>query len=211
MARLLMCLGAACSLAACDAGVISPLSAAARRGDLTAIRALLDAGADPNDAGDDGTRWPPLMHAVHQRRIEAARLLLARGADPNRSPNGYTALMMAAADPDPAMLTLLLDHGADAEAEGPGGMTALTVAISGGALTDLHRPLAGGCHPATLEALLQRVPDLHLPSNRAGREARIWAGIHARVQQLHNIALALSDGRAPNTTCHAPLVETDRR
>jgi ankyrin repeat protein len=206
-----MCLGAACSLAACNAGVIPPLSAAARRGDLTAMRGLLDAGADPNAAGDGGTRWPPLMHAVHTRRIEAARLLLARGADPDRSPNGYTALMMAAADADPAMLTLLLDHGADAQAQGPGGMTALTVAISGGALTDLHRPLACGCHPATLDALLQRVPGLRLPSNGAGREARIWAEIHARVQQLRNIARVLSDGRAPITTCHTPLVETDRR
>ena len=207
MVRMMLVLGAACSLASCNAGVIPPLSAAARVGDLDSMRALLDAGADPNVAGVGGTRWPPIMHAVHRRQLDAARLLLEHGADPNLSPRGYTALMMAAADPDPAMVTLLLDYGADPYAEGPGGMTAFTVAVSGGALTDIDRPLAGGCHPATIAALLDRAPDLTLPSTPAGREARLWAEIHARVQQARNIAGVLATGAEPITTCHQPLVE----
>jgi ankyrin repeat protein len=197
MARLMLSLGAACSLVACDPGVLPPLSAAARAGDLAALRALLDAGVDPNAAGDDAGGWPPLMHAVHTQRLNAAALLLDHGAGPNVGPRGYTSLMMAAAEPDPAMLILLLDYGADPYAHGPGGMSALTIAISSGANTD-----AAGSRHATLAALLTRAPDLRLPSTPAGREARFWAAIHARVQQVHNIPSGPSRG-APRRH-HAP-------
>ena len=210
MARLMLSLGAACSLIACNAGVIPPLSAAARTGDLSGMRALLDRGADPNAIGD-GARWPPLLHAVHTRQLEAARLLLEHGADPNLSANGYTALMMAAGSGDADLLALLLDYGADAYAQGPGGMTALSTAVTGGALTDIDRPLGGGCYPATLAVLLAYAPDLRLPSNAAGRDARFWARVHARVQQARNIAAAVSSGAAPVTSCRDALVAAKRR
>jgi ankyrin repeat protein len=209
MARLLLSLGAVCSLVACHARAVTPLSAAARAGDLAMLRGLLDAGADPNDVGEDDARWPPLLHAVHARQLDAARLLLARGADPNRSARGYTALMMAAAEPDAVLLNLLLDHGADPYAQGPGGMTALTVGVSGGALTDLHRPLAGRCSPGTVSSLLARAADLRLPSTAAGREARFWAALHLRIQQTRNIVGVIASAAPPITTCDAPFAAAE--
>jgi ankyrin repeat protein len=211
MARAMLTLGAACSLLACHAGVLSPLSAAARAGDSSVMGALLDRGADPNAAGRDGTRWPPLMHAVHTRQFEAARLLLDRGADPNVSSNGYTALMIAADDGDARLLALLLDYGADAYAQGPGGMTALTAIVAGGAITDIDRPLGGDGYPAALAVLLASAPDLQLPSNAAGRDARLWARVHARVEQARNIAAVPPSGAAPATSCHDAFATAENR
>ena len=129
------------------------------------MRDLLGGGADPNDPGSGGTRWPPLLHAIHKHQLEAARLLLDYGADPNSaSPNGYTALMMAASERDPAMTRLLLERGADAHRVGPAGITALSEAVTGGAITDIDRPIIGGCHPETVRVLLEHVPDVKLPA-----------------------------------------------
>ena len=54
------------------------LHIAAVRGDLAAIAALLDAGADIRSRGEHG--YSPLHEAVAQGHIEAVRLLLERGA-----------------------------------------------------------------------------------------------------------------------------------
>lgn len=55
-----------------------PLHIAAVRGDVAAITALLDAGADIQARGEHG--FTPLHEAVLQGHIEAVRLLLHRGA-----------------------------------------------------------------------------------------------------------------------------------
>lgn len=57
------------------------LIAAARDGDLAALKRLLDSGV-PVDARDERGR-SALLVATHANRIEAARLLIARGADVN--------------------------------------------------------------------------------------------------------------------------------
>jgi ankyrin repeat protein len=158
-------------------GGITPLTWAARAGAIDAMTALLDAGADPNAIDTRSTRWPTLLHAIHKQHPDAVRLLLTRGANPNlAAPGGLTPLIMAADDPDPTTVTLLLSHGANPRAEGPGGTTPLTQAVSGGALTDItDRPLLGGCHPATVRALLAHDPSLAIPETQAGRQALWWA------------------------------------
>src|SRR5689334_8801782 len=99
MSRVMLCFGVALSSLASAENGMPPLAAATRTGDLAAIRALLDGGADPNEHDTRVTDWPPLLHALHTRQIAAARLLLDRGASPNSaSPTGYTALMMAILD-----------------------------------------------------------------------------------------------------------------
>jgi len=60
------------------------------------------------------------------------QLSLERGANPNLRTESLTPLLMAAADPDPAFLEHLLEHGADRTARGAGGSTALSQAASGG-------------------------------------------------------------------------------
>jgi ankyrin repeat protein len=157
-----------------DADLTPPLVRAARSGALGRMTAILDAGANP-DVRDAWNRWTPLLHAIHTRQLAAARLLLERGADPNMEGGRATPVLAAAADPDPRMLTLLLDYGADPEVRGEGGSTALSVAVSGGALIDIDRPLLGGCRPATVRALLAYDPALRLPDTIAGHEALWWA------------------------------------
>jgi len=166
-----------------DAGGVTPLMWAARYGAVDAMRALLDAGADPA-ARDLRNGWTSLLHAVHTRQLAAVQLLLERGADVNQRAAQTTPLIMAAADPDPAILELLLTHGADPHQRGAGGSTALAVAVSGGALCDLDRPLFGGCHPATVKALLTRHPTLTLPDTIATREALWWARFHGCAEVL---------------------------
>ena len=95
----------------------TPLIWASRSGSLEAITLLLDSGADVNLPGSTGDNWDatPLQHAILQRQPAAARLLVDRGADLNRGagPGSPTPLLLAAGDTDPAILELLLAHGAD--------------------------------------------------------------------------------------------------
>lgn len=59
----------------------SVLFDAVRRGNEKMIRALLDAGANPNDTDRDGKT--PLFIAAYEEDLDAARLLLDNGADPS--------------------------------------------------------------------------------------------------------------------------------
>jgi ankyrin repeat protein len=159
---------------------LTPLIWAARAGAIEAMTTLLDAGADVDARGRSTSQWTPLQHAIHRGETGAARLLLERGADPNASssPGSLTPLLMAAADPDPTVVKLLLTYGADPRIGGEYGETPLTQAVSGGALRDIDRPLLGGCRAATVRALLERDPGLSIPDNYAGRSALWWARFH---------------------------------
>src|SRR5262249_52236934 len=170
-----------------DPAGLTPLMWASRGGALDAMRALLDGGADP-DARDGSNGWTPLLHAIHKQQLEAVRLLLDRGVDPNQSARLTTPLMMAAAEPDPAIVKLLLAHGADPAVRGSGGSTALTVAVSGGALSDIDRPLFGGCHPATVRALKEHDPRLDLPDTIAGWNALWWVRFHGCQEVIDLVA-----------------------
>jgi ankyrin repeat protein len=159
-----------------DGSGMTPLMWASRAGAVDAMRALLDAGADPARVDTRATRWAALMHAVHKRQARAVRVLLERGANPNfGTAAGWTPLIMASADSDPAVAIALLEAGADPRAVTSAGDTALTQAVSGGALADIDRPLLGGCHQRTVAALLAADPNLRLPDTFAGRTARLWA------------------------------------
>jgi hypothetical protein len=88
---------------------------------------------------------------------------------------------MAADSTDPTMLQLLLDAGADVHFTGPGGRTALTQAISGGALWDVtERPLLGGCRTATVRALVEADPALRVPQRTKAWNAAVWWATHSR-------------------------------
>lgn len=149
-------------------GPFTPLMLAARAGHVAVLNALLDAGADVNRRDADNG-WTPLMHALHKRRHQAAQLLLARGADAGTGPGGISALEMAALDNDAAMIRLLLPAGATS----PQITRAFALAVSGGALADIDRPLLGGCHGEAVRALLDaRAPDLRI---RLSELALWWA------------------------------------
>jgi ankyrin repeat protein len=76
-------------------GSMTPLLFAVRRGQLDAVRTLLDHGANPNDAAVVFERTgasTALMLAIANANYEVAALLLDRGADPNVMTQGWTAL-----------------------------------------------------------------------------------------------------------------------
>jgi len=84
---------------------------AAKKGDIAAIVAALDAGANVNDPDGFAT---PLYYAVSRQHVDAAKLLIDRGADVNAgSKVGGPPLMAAVAKSKLELITLLLAHGAD--------------------------------------------------------------------------------------------------
>ena len=72
----------------------TPLLFAVRRGQIDAVRALLEAGANVNDAAPDGTS--ALVVGIINAHWELAALLLDQGADPNADAQGRTALHQVA-------------------------------------------------------------------------------------------------------------------
>jgi uncharacterized protein len=152
---------------------------ASRSGSIEAITLLLDSGADVNRPGSTGDNWDatPLQHAILERQPAAVRVLLDRGADLNRGagPGSVKPLLLAAGDTDPAILTLLLAHGADPTIEDEHGATPLSRAVSAGTLNGPDRPMFGGCRVETVRALIAHDPKLRLKRNSAGNDAIWWA------------------------------------
>ena len=150
---------------------------AARSGSVDAINVLLDAGADVNLPGSTGDDWDatPLQHAILARQPAAVRLLLDRGADLTRGGGSLTPLFLAAGDTDPAILKLLLAHGADPSVEDKDGATPLFRAVSAGTLHGPDRPMFGGCRVETVRALITHDPSLRLKRNAAWNDAVWWA------------------------------------
>lgn len=131
---------------------------AAKSGDVAALRALVEAGADLN-VKDDAQGWTPLMWATNQGHTEAAVFLIESGADVNAKPETCTtALMVAALQPDGEVVNRLLQAHVDVAAKDMRGKTALDLvttmlqAVGGGdkELTAIRDALSqsGGSPPA---------------------------------------------------------------
>lgn len=151
---------------ACDA-----LVWAARGGQGPSILAITARGVNPDACRVGVNRWTPLLHAIHKNQRAAVAALLEAGAsaNPPADADRLTPLMMAAGNGDLGIVNLLLEAGADPRVTKPNGINALTIAVSGGALMDIDRPLLGSCHPEIVRALLSRAPELRLqPSLRTG-------------------------------------------
>jgi ankyrin repeat protein len=119
------------------------LADAARNRDVTAIKALLKQGTNPNTPGADGT--PALHWAVRVDDLDTTKSLLAAGADatlPDRY--GVTPLYLACKNGNAAMIKLLLAAGADANAVDPTGASALMVASEVGDVAAVRELLDGG-------------------------------------------------------------------
>lgn len=139
---------------------ITPLCAAVLRGDLAQVKALLQAGADPNPATwyeppvlveavrsgqvemvqtliaagarvNVGFDELPLHIAAEEGHVAVARLLLASGAQVDgHQENYWTALMAAASAGHLPVVRLLVEHGADVNASSD-GETPLMLAARG--------------------------------------------------------------------------------
>jgi len=120
------------SLPANSEEITQALMRAALIGHTSAVRALLDGGADVNAIDRNG--WTPLMEAVFAGHAETIRALLARGADVNKKDRaGWTPLMEAASKGHAEAVIILLACGADANAKSSKGWTALKATPKGNA------------------------------------------------------------------------------
>ncbi|MFM8552407.1 MAG: ankyrin repeat domain-containing protein, partial [Nitrospiraceae bacterium] len=100
------------------------LQDAAHRGDLQAVRTLVEQGAPINERSSANA--PPLQNAAAQGHVEVVKFLLDRGADINAGQGWFTPLAAAAAGGQLEVVKLLLDRGADVDAKSPHiGYTAL--------------------------------------------------------------------------------------
>jgi ankyrin repeat protein len=154
MHRCVLLLGLGAALLAADACVQrpkTPLTQAAARNDVVALRQLLADGHNA-DEGDDS--WTPLIWASRSGSIDAITLLLDSGADINRPGStgdnwDATPLQHAILARQPAAVRLLLDRGADLS-RGAGPEKSLTPLLLAAGDTDpsiLKLLLAHGADP----------------------------------------------------------------
>jgi ankyrin repeat protein len=116
------------------------LDVAADHNKTLAAKFLLDHGADIEASPGQGTRFhgnTALFHAAFLNSIEVAQLLITRGANIDSHPDTAdartpTPLCAAASQGNLQMVVLLLNHGADADAEFGVHQTPLSEALAHG-------------------------------------------------------------------------------
>ncbi len=96
----------------------TPMMEAATIGSAPVLKVLLKAGADVESVNREGQT--ALMAAARTGNVEAAEALIKKGAKVNAMEQwgGQSALHWAAAQSQPAMVQLLVKHGADVNARG---------------------------------------------------------------------------------------------
>lgn len=178
-------------------GVSTPLHAAAKSGDLTAVRALLANSETEVDARDE-RGLTPLEHACSVK-IEVVQALLDAHANVNaRSVNGTTPLYIAARFGNTEIARLLLARGANVNARGEGG-TALHMAVYRSPLDLVELLLKSGADVRLTDAT--GATALHVAATFDAHEAaRLLLAAHASVNAVD---------REKNTPLHATLSFAD--
>lgn len=151
MHRAMIVLGLGTALlaaGACAQRPDTPLTQAAARNDVAALRHLLDNGHKADEGSDS---WTALIWAARSGSVDAIDLLLDSGADVNLpGPTGddwdATPLQHAILERQPAAARVLLDRGADPNHGAAGSPTPLLLA-------------AGDTDPAILTLLLAHGAD----------------------------------------------------
>lgn len=140
-----------------------PLIEAAGRGDADRVARLLLRGASVRATDERGRT--PLVAAAYGNHVEAAAVLVAAGADPNekdRTVQSAYLISTSEVGDDPALLDLLLAHGADVDSRDSFNGTGLIRAADRG-------------FPAIVERLLRT--DIAVDHvNRLG-----WTALHEAV------------------------------
>lgn len=113
------------------------LAKSIRSGDLDAVKAAVEAGADINAL--DERKMPPIGAAALLGKTDIVNYLADKGADVNRNDGyGFTPLMCAAQRGQAGAVKALLKHGADPSLKGGNGSDALTYAAPKGPADPLY-------------------------------------------------------------------------
>jgi quinoprotein dehydrogenase-associated probable ABC transporter substrate-binding protein len=152
----------------------TPLIAAVMRDSVPTIDVLLKHGAKIEEPGPEGYR--PLSMAIADSRYDAAKALIEHGADINAASgeDGLTPLIVAAAQTGPAegarfvpgstrpidIAKMLVDGGANVNAQAKNGMTALMVAATHNSPPMIGLLMDAGADPDLKNSLGQTATDV---------------------------------------------------
>ena len=151
---------------------------AAKKGDVAAISAALDAGANINES--DGTATP-LYYAVQGAQLGAAKLLIERGADVNTvSIFSDTPLGPAVGRRNIELIRLLLEHGANPNSA-MGRQTVLHLAAEKGCFDCVKALVEAGADVNAQTSDSQYRTPLHLAKRRGFQEVADYLMMHSAV------------------------------
>jgi len=157
------------------------LTAAAARGDLQIVKALLRDGADVNAGGVNN--WTPLLLAFENQRDEVAEVLINQpGLDlKSENPSGMTALMLAVWHRRSGFVKKLLERGADSNHQDKDGDTAVHGAAWFGSLDILEMLLSARADPNV--------------KNKLGGTALMWAASYGQDEAVRMLLAKGADPR----------------
>jgi ankyrin repeat protein len=165
------------------------VAAAARDGNVAAVRAQLGGGANVNLP--DGAGTPALLWAAYNSAPELVSILLKAGADPNAAnPFGVTPLLQASRTGDAATVRALLAGGADIAQALRDGETPLMAASRAGSVDAVKLLLEHGADVNAVEALqsetalMWATAEGHVPVVDVLLKAGADPNVKARVSEL---------------------------
>jgi ankyrin repeat protein/L-ascorbate metabolism protein UlaG (beta-lactamase superfamily) len=181
--RAALWMGLGIALAVAAPAFAAGIHEAAQRGDMAAVRALVDKDPALADARD-GYQRTPLLIAAYNGRTEIVAYLLEKGA-PVETRNRYsnTPLMLASMQGHEAVVETLLKAGAALEARGDNGATAL-----------MHA--AGNNRPRVVRLLL----DHHADPNAVADQGVRTLNYALQPSQIEPARLLLAAGAQVNYT-----------
>ena len=155
-----------------------PLVDAARRGDATAVRALIAKKANVNEPARDGST--ALLWAAYNADVELTRALLAAGAKADAANRyGVTPLIQAARTGDTPLIDALLKGGAKASVAHPDGETAVMSAARTGR-TD------------AVALLIEAGADVNAATYQ-DETALMWAAVEGHAEVIKTLLAAKAD------------------
>ena len=183
-----------------EAGVFSPLFAAAERGHVAVCRQLVEAGADKEFRGEH--HFTPLHFAAQEGKVGVVALLMQHGANTRALDSVLqTPIMVACINQQLLCVQALLPH-ADMDHRNKCGSSLLHIAAAQGDPAVLEVVLPRYC-----EAGLVDIPSGVDASNKApaGRTPLMSACVSARYEEAKMLLKAGSSRHAKDSNGYCPL------
>jgi ankyrin repeat protein len=167
----------------------SPLIAAAKGGDVAAVRALIAKRVNVNEPASDGST--ALLWAADRANVEMTRALLAAGASVNTANKyGVTPLLQASRTGATPVVQALVRAGADAKLVPTATETALMAAARTGSLDTVKVLLEAGADVNGADAYQQQTP-------------LMWAAAEGQTEVIKTL---LAAGADPNRKGHVNTI-----